>query len=637
MEGVRSRGRRPRASPAWAAAARASPSTSSRRATPRSRSWSRPASSGCPAGGRRGRDEDRPVPARTLARRSTRAPRDLAEAYDALGARGDALPSSNDLFDGALAQAVADLKALTVYHFGDPVISAGIPWYTCPFGRDALITGFEALARHARGRARRAAASSRGCRARATTRRATRSPARSRTRSASARWRPRARCRTRRTTARPTRRRSSSSCSTSTTRWTADARDGRRAPARRGARARLARPPRRSRRRRARRVRAPGAEGAPQPGLEGQPRRRAVRERTRRGAADRARRGAGLRRRRPPAHGGRLYRQPRPRRRGASGSARPREAHAQAIEERFWMERAGDLRDRARPGQAAGGRRHVERRAPALLRASRGPSAPARGRVLAPRPRMWSGWGIRTLATGQPAYNPLSYHNGTVWPHDNALCAMGMAHYGMTREAGQVFTGLWAGGAALPPPAAAGALLRARRATAARSRSTTRSRARRRPGRRAALVPPAARDARPLGRRAGADAPRRAPVAAALARRAHARGAPRRRGARDAALPARSRPPSPRWSTWRAEPLRVRIECEARTSVGGKSERPTGFPAASRALGRLGAPTTQALRRSPRTRRTAGGGVERPATLRLGRETGGGPCGSSFQAGVMVS
>ncbi len=55
----------------------------------------------------------------------------------------------------------------------------------------------------------------------------------------------------------------------------------------------------------------------------------------------------------------------------------------------------------------------------------------------------WNGWGIRTLAKGQPAYNPLSYHNGTVWPHDNALAAMGMAYYGMTRSAGRVLDGLW--------------------------------------------------------------------------------------------------------------------------------------------------------------------------------------------------
>jgi glycogen debranching enzyme len=41
-----------------------------------------------------------------------------------------------------------------------------------------------------------------------------------------------------------------------------------------------------------------------------------------------------------------------------------------------------------------------------------------------------SGWGVRTLATGMPAYNPMSYHNGSVWPHDNSLIAAGLARYG---------------------------------------------------------------------------------------------------------------------------------------------------------------------------------------------------------------
>ncbi|WP_332765644.1 amylo-alpha-1,6-glucosidase [Phenylobacterium sp.] len=41
-----------------------------------------------------------------------------------------------------------------------------------------------------------------------------------------------------------------------------------------------------------------------------------------------------------------------------------------------------------------------------------------------------SGWGVRTLGTGQPRFNPMSYHNGSVWPHDTALCAMGLSLYG---------------------------------------------------------------------------------------------------------------------------------------------------------------------------------------------------------------
>jgi glycogen debranching enzyme len=57
-------------------------------------------------------------------------------------------------------------------------------------------------------------------------------------------------------------------------------------------------------------------------------------------------------------------------------------------------------------------------------------------------PNSFSGFGIRTLAAGPAVYNPLAYHNGTVWPHDNALIAKGFANYGMTRRAAQVFDGL---------------------------------------------------------------------------------------------------------------------------------------------------------------------------------------------------
>ncbi|MFJ8794630.1 glycogen debranching N-terminal domain-containing protein [Streptomyces sp. NPDC102462] len=50
-------------------------------------------------------------------------------------------------------------------------------------------------------------------------------------------------------------------------------------------------------------------------------------------------------------------------------------------------------------------------------------------------PDFFSGWGVRTLASGQGAYHPLSYHRGAVWPHDNALIALGLARYGLHDEA----------------------------------------------------------------------------------------------------------------------------------------------------------------------------------------------------------
>jgi hypothetical protein len=60
------------------------------------------------------------------------------------------------------------------------------------------------------------------------------------------------------------------------------------------------------------------------------------------------------------------------------------------------------------------------------------------GQAVPPGQLKFSGWGIRTLAASMTAYNPMSYHNGSVWPHDNALCAAGLMHYGFTRHAQRV-------------------------------------------------------------------------------------------------------------------------------------------------------------------------------------------------------
>jgi glycogen debranching enzyme len=51
---------------------------------------------------------------------------------------------------------------------------------------------------------------------------------------------------------------------------------------------------------------------------------------------------------------------------------------------------------------------------------------------------LWSGWGIRTMSTADGAYNPLSYHNGTVWPHDTALAAWGLARMGRQADAHRI-------------------------------------------------------------------------------------------------------------------------------------------------------------------------------------------------------
>jgi glycogen debranching enzyme len=57
--------------------------------------------------------------------------------------------------------------------------------------------------------------------------------------------------------------------------------------------------------------------------------------------------------------------------------------------------------------------------------------------------RFFSGWGIRTVARGEARYNPMSYHNGSIWPHDNALIALGLARYGLKRPVAQITRGLF--------------------------------------------------------------------------------------------------------------------------------------------------------------------------------------------------
>jgi glycogen debranching enzyme len=56
----------------------------------------------------------------------------------------------------------------------------------------------------------------------------------------------------------------------------------------------------------------------------------------------------------------------------------------------------------------------------------------------------FSGWGVRTLGSSEVRYNPMSYHNGSIWPHDNAILAMGFAHYGLQHEAGEILQGMYA-------------------------------------------------------------------------------------------------------------------------------------------------------------------------------------------------
>src|SRR5436190_11934915 len=57
--------------------------------------------------------------------------------------------------------------------------------------------------------------------------------------------------------------------------------------------------------------------------------------------------------------------------------------------------------------------------------------------------KFFSGWGIRTVASGEARYNPMSYHDGSIWPHDNALIALGFARYGLKHSVAHLFKGLF--------------------------------------------------------------------------------------------------------------------------------------------------------------------------------------------------
>ncbi len=61
-------------------------------------------------------------------------------------------------------------------------------------------------------------------------------------------------------------------------------------------------------------------------------------------------------------------------------------------------------------------------------------------------PESFSGWGVRTVAASESRYNPMGYHTGAVWPHDNALIALELARYGLGEKALQIWTGLFEAG-----------------------------------------------------------------------------------------------------------------------------------------------------------------------------------------------
>jgi glycogen debranching enzyme len=133
-------------------------------------------------------------------------------------------------------------------------------------------------------------------------------------------------------------------------------------------------------------------------------------------------------------------------RRGDPAGAEAWSARAAAlravVEERFWMPEAGYY------GIALDGENELCRvmgSNPAHLLATGLPRADRAKRV-AERlfsGDFFSGWGVRTLADGEPRFNPMSYHNGSVWPHDTALAALGLSYYGEREGVVRITAGLF--------------------------------------------------------------------------------------------------------------------------------------------------------------------------------------------------
>lgn len=118
------------------------------------------------------------------------------------------------------------------------------------------------------------------------------------------------------------------------------------------------------------------------------------------------------------------------------------EAMRQRFEERFWVEELGTyalaLDGDKRPCQV--------RSSNAGQVLASGIASPERAQTVAATlmtPEMFSGWGVRTLSADAPRFNPMSYHNGSVWPHDNALIGFGLSRYGLKKPALAIFEGLF--------------------------------------------------------------------------------------------------------------------------------------------------------------------------------------------------
>ena len=126
----------------------------------------------------------------------------------------------------------------------------------------------------------------------------------------------------------------------------------------------------------------------------------------------------------------------------AGAPRRTRRRAARAFEAEFWCDELGTYA-LALDGAKQPCRVRTSNAGQVLLSGIAAPGRAARvANQLADRD-FFSGWGIRTVAASEARYNPMSYHNGSVWPHDNALIALGMARYGLTSHVLRMFAGLF--------------------------------------------------------------------------------------------------------------------------------------------------------------------------------------------------
>jgi glycogen debranching enzyme len=123
------------------------------------------------------------------------------------------------------------------------------------------------------------------------------------------------------------------------------------------------------------------------------------------------------------------------------GYGRQAERLRQQFEDRFWLDELGcyalALDGRKQPCRVLS-----SNAGHALFAGIASPERAARLAHLFTGKKFFSGWGVRTIAAGEARYNPMSYHNGSVWPHDNALIALGLARYGHRDAVLTIFQGL---------------------------------------------------------------------------------------------------------------------------------------------------------------------------------------------------